>query len=73
MPRAGGTQQRPQVVLARQLIYLVQGAAYLPQEIRLAEMAEALDDLMDVHLAMDNPYNEPQVAQRLTELQGREH
>ncbi|MEU0345157.1 hypothetical protein ABZ092_41080 [Streptomyces bobili] len=60
-----------QAALARQLIDLVQGGSYLPSEIKVTEMAEALDELMDVHLAMNNFYNEPRVARRLAELVGQ--
>ncbi|MEV7776804.1 hypothetical protein [Kitasatospora sp. NPDC088351] len=59
-----------QAVLARQLIDLVQGGSYLPDEIKVAEMAEAVEDLLNVHLARDNFYNEPRVARRLAELVG---
>ncbi|ARH94959.1 hypothetical protein STRMOE7_00065 [Streptomyces sp. MOE7] len=61
-----------QGVLARQLIDLVQGAAYLPQEIKVTEMGEAIEELMDVHLARDNFHNEPRVARRLAELVGQQ-
>ncbi|KJS60397.1 hypothetical protein [Streptomyces rubellomurinus] len=60
-----------QAVLARQLIDLVQGGSYLPDEIKVAEMSEAIEDLLNVHLARDNFYNEPRVARRLAELVGQ--
>ncbi|WP_222708203.1 hypothetical protein [Streptomyces sp. PBH53] len=60
-----------QAVLARQLIDLVQGGSYLPQEIKVTELAEALEELLNVHLAWDNFYNEPRVARRLAELVGQ--
>ncbi|WP_052424149.1 hypothetical protein [Nonomuraea candida] len=61
-----------QAILARQLIDLVQGAAYLPGEIVAAEMAETLEELMNVHLGWDNFYNEPRVARKLAELVGQQ-
>ncbi|MFD5393327.1 hypothetical protein ACFWJW_03610 [Streptomyces sp. NPDC127097] len=60
-----------QAALARQLIDLVQGGSYLPQEIKVTELAEAIEDLLNVHLAWDNFYNEPRVARRLAELVGQ--
>ncbi|MFE5900778.1 hypothetical protein ACFQ67_25680 [Streptomyces sp. NPDC056488] len=60
-----------QAALARQLIDLVQGGSYLPEEIKVTELAEAIEDLLNVHLAWDNFYNEPRVARRLAELVGQ--
>ncbi|MEU5524667.1 hypothetical protein ABZ759_29390 [Streptomyces sp. NPDC047860] len=60
-----------QAALARQLIDLVQGGSYLPQEIKVTELAEALEELLNVHLAWDNFYTEPRVARRLAELVGQ--
>ncbi|MDX2393614.1 hypothetical protein NJL88_26855 [Streptomyces sp. DK15] len=61
-----------QAVLARQLIDLVQGGSYLPQEIKVTEISEAIEELMNVHLAWDNFYNEARVARRLSELVGQQ-
>lgn len=60
-----------QAVLARQLIDLAQGSSYLPEAVKVSEMAEAIEELMDVHLALNNFYNEPRVARRLAELVGQ--
>ncbi|PRH80303.1 hypothetical protein C6N75_05285 [Streptomyces solincola] len=60
-----------QAALARQLIDLAQGSSYLPEAVKVSEMAEAIEELMDVHLAMDNFYNEPRIARRLAELVGQ--
>ncbi|WP_229693190.1 hypothetical protein [Lentzea pudingi] len=56
---------------ARELLDLVDGAAYLPETERTAELAKALRELHDTHEAMNNFYNEPAVANRLAELVGR--
>jgi hypothetical protein len=56
---------------ARELLELVDGAAYLPEEERAAEIAQALDDLYNAHEGWNNFYNEPPVAQRLLNLVGR--
>jgi hypothetical protein len=61
-----------QAILARQLIDLVQGAAYLPEEIVATEMAETLEELINTHLGWDNFYNETGVAQKLAELVGQQ-
>ncbi|WP_326693365.1 MULTISPECIES: hypothetical protein [unclassified Streptomyces] len=60
-----------QAVLARQLIDLAQGSSYLPEAVKVTELAEAIEELMDVHLAVNNFYNEPRVARRLAELVGQ--
>ncbi|MFF3060390.1 hypothetical protein [Streptomyces sp. NPDC057909] len=60
-----------QAALARQLIDLAQGGSYLPEAVKVSEMAEVIEELMDVHLAMNNFYNEPRVARRLAELVGQ--
>ncbi|MGJ5748641.1 hypothetical protein [Streptomyces puniciscabiei] len=60
-----------QAVLARQLIDLAQGGSYLLVAVNVSELAEALDELMDVHLVLNNFYNEPRVARRLAELVGQ--
>ncbi|WP_222723921.1 hypothetical protein [Streptomyces sp. uw30] len=61
-----------QAVLARQLIDLVQGGSYLPQEIKVTELSDAIEEMLNVHLAWDNFYNEPRVARRLAELVGEQ-
>ncbi|MCX2184990.1 hypothetical protein KV205_31355 [Streptomyces sp. SKN60] len=60
-----------QAALARQLIDLAQGGSHLPGAVKVSEMAEVIEELMDVHLAMNNFYNEPRVARRLAELVGQ--
>jgi len=56
---------------ARELLNLVDGAAYLPENERAAELAQALQELHDTHLAWNNFHNEPTVAGRLQNLVGR--
>jgi len=56
---------------ARELLDLVDGAAYLPENERAAELAQALQELYDTHLAWNNFHNEPAVAGRLQNLVGR--
>ncbi|MFI6263473.1 hypothetical protein [Micromonospora sp. NPDC051006] len=67
--RANGDQA--EATLARQLIDLVDGAAYLTVEERSWEIDSTLDELRDVHYAWSNFYNEPPVARRLREVVGQ--
>ncbi|MFI6067009.1 hypothetical protein ACIA47_17380 [Micromonospora sp. NPDC051227] len=67
--RANGDQA--EATLARQLIDLVDGAAYLTVEERSWEIDSTLDELRDVHFAWSNFYNEPPVARRLREVVGQ--
>jgi len=55
---------------ARELLDLVDGAAYLPQELRAAELDTALDTLMAAHNAMNNFYNEGPPARQIEALTG---
>ena len=50
---------------------LVDGAAYLPESDRAAEIAQALDELYTAHVGRNNFYNEPSVTRRLVDLVGR--
>ncbi|ABH00277.1 MULTISPECIES: hypothetical protein [Rhodococcus] len=56
---------------ARDLLDLVDGAAYLPESDRAAEVAQSLDELNNAHEGWNNFYEEPSVAQRLLDLVGR--
>jgi hypothetical protein len=56
---------------ARELLDLVDGAAYLPEPVRQAEIDQALDELLDVHNGWDNFYHEPRIARQLQELVGK--
>lgn len=55
---------------ARELIDLVDGAAYLTEEVRAVEMSEAIDELSAAHNGMNNFYNEAAPARRLAHLVG---
>lgn len=56
---------------ARELLELVDGAAYLPESERVAEIQSALDDLKRAHEGWNNFYEEPPAAQRLKDVVGR--
>ncbi|OLZ72608.1 hypothetical protein AVW11_04150 [Streptomyces amritsarensis] len=60
-----------QAVLARQLIDLVDGTTYLPEEEREVEVNQALEELVQVHNEWNNFYNERPVARRLSDLVGQ--
>lgn len=56
---------------ARELLDLVDGAQYLPEPVRQAEIDQALDDLRDAHNGYDNFHREPRVARQLEDLVGK--
>jgi len=56
--------------LARELLDLVEGAAYFPEPVRVAELDRALDDLLSAHHGWNNFHNEPPLVRRLAELVG---
>ena len=57
---------------ARELIDLVDGAEYLPEQIRVVEIDAAIDVLTTAHQGWDNFYNEPGPARSLEELVGHQ-
>lgn len=57
-------------VLARELLDLVEAAAYFPEPVRVAELDRALDELLTAHHGFNNFYNEPPLARQLAELVG---
>lgn len=59
-----------QATASRELIDLVDGAAYLPEATRAVEIDAALDELIAAHIGMNNFYNEPAPARRLAALIG---
>jgi hypothetical protein len=61
-----------QASAARELLDLVDGAAYLPEQIRVVEIDAAIDALMTAHNAWDNFYNEPGPTRSLEGLVGTE-
>ncbi len=56
--------------LARQFLDTVSGAAYLPEGIRVAELENAVDNLLSAHRGLNNFYNEPTFARQLQLLVG---
>lgn len=60
-----------QAASARELFDLADdGAAYLPEPVRAAEMDQVLDALMSAHRGWNNFYNEPGPARQLASLVG---
>ena len=53
---------------ARELLDVVQGAAYLPEQVRVVEISAAIDDLLAAHRGFNNFYAEPGPARRLNGL-----
>jgi hypothetical protein len=59
-----------QAELARELLDSVDAVAYLPEPVRLAEIAAAVDDLLLAHRGFDNFYSEPSRARLLESIVG---
>lgn len=59
-----------QAKYARELLENVGASSYLPADVRGAEIDEILDQLISVHNARDNFYNEPPLAKKLDEYVG---
>jgi hypothetical protein len=61
-----------QATAARELLDLVDAAAYFPEPIRVVAIDAAIDTLMIAHNGIDNFYNEPAPARALESLVGPE-
>ena len=59
-----------QATAARELLDLVDGAEYLPEQIRVVEIDAAIDALLTAHNSWDNFYNEAAPARALESLIG---
>lgn len=59
-----------EATLARQLLDVLDAAAYLPEPVRVAELAAAIDDLLMAHRGFNNFHTEPGPARRLNSLAG---
>ncbi len=59
-----------QAALARELLDTVDAASYLPENVRVAEIDEAIDALTVAHHGLNNSYAEPSLAARLQSLVG---
>lgn len=70
--RARASADTEVATAARELLDLVDGAAYLNADVRAAEISEALDALMDAHQSWNNFANEISPARRLAALAGVE-
>lgn len=68
--RARASADTDVATAARNLLDLVDGAAYLNADVRAAELSEALDALMTAHQGWDNFANEIPPARRLAALAG---
>ena len=63
---ASGDQERKD--FARQYLDVVGGLAYIPDDLRAAEIGTALQDMLSAHRGFNNFYNEPPFARRLASL-----
>ena len=60
----------PQKDLAREFIEIVNGQAFIPDDLRVVEIVTALDDLTRSHRGGNNFYNEPAFARELKRVVG---
>jgi hypothetical protein len=70
--RASASAETDLATAARELIDLVDGAAYLTGEVRAIDMSDALDLLSSAHHGFNNFYNEPAPARRVLDLAGEQ-
>ena len=56
---------------ARELLEMVDGQAYFPEEIRVTELGNAIDQLNDAHNGLNNFYREPTFALQLKRVAGK--
>lgn len=56
--------------LARQFLDIVGGVSYIPDNIRVAEIESAIQDLLTAHRGFNNFHNEPPFARQLQRLVG---
>jgi hypothetical protein len=60
-----------QKALARTFLEVVEAAAYMPADLRVVEIAAAMDSLLAAHRAFNNFYSEPPLARDLQRLVGQ--
>jgi len=56
--------------LAKQFLDVVEGQSYVPDDLRIADIETAIDNLIGVHRAVNNFHNEPTFARQLQRLIG---
>lgn len=62
--------QKEEAKLARRFLEVIPAVAYIPDNLRAAEIKSAVENLLNVHYAMYNFYNEPSFARALARLVG---
>jgi hypothetical protein len=65
---ANNEKERAQ--LARQFLEIVDGVAYIPDDLKAAEIETAVQNLLSAHRAFQNFYSEPPFARQLVSLVG---
>jgi hypothetical protein len=68
--RYAANADRTQSAASRELLDLVNGQAYLPDQIRAANLSNILDTLLAAHHGLNNFYNEPSPARALEAFVG---
>lgn len=62
--------EKAQAKAARELLDVVEGQAYLPEPIRVTNLSNILDALLEAHHGLNNFYNEPSPARALEAFVG---
>ena len=62
---------KDRATLARQFLDIVGAAAYIPDDLKAAEIESALQNLLSAHRAFNNFYSEPPFASQLVRLVGQ--
>lgn len=62
--------EQQQQAFARQFLEVVSAFSYAPDDIRAAELEDAVSNLLNIHRSMNNFYNEPAFARQLQRLVG---
>lgn len=56
--------------LSRQFLQLVNGESYIPDDLKVVEIENAIDNLLSAHRGFNNFYNEPSFARQLSRIVG---
>ena len=66
--RAVGQGDNEKAALAREFLQIVDGESYIPDNIKVTELNEELDNLHDAHIGFNNFYNEAAPARQIARL-----
>lgn len=69
--KAVASNDQPRSKLARQFLEIVSGVSYIPEGLKAAEIATAVENLLSAHRGFHNFYSEPMFARELGRLVGQ--